>query len=204
MAKISRVEKKEVKEDGIVTVKYCDKLSTEKPAWRCSINVSDVPVFINGVLLYDGTDDKDPRIRFPWREYERDGKKEYPEIASCATKEMRELITEAFIECFSAISDGSHDISNPYNYKGIQLSYMTLNPIPSSENVLMRASVNVSSDVFISNIIAREREDGSLWIAYPQRAYEKDGEKKYSPIAGPASSEANRLITEAVTKEIRK
>jgi DNA-binding cell septation regulator SpoVG len=194
---------KEEKVVGTVDVKYCRKGGSEdKPVWYAGIQVEGMPVFMNNVLLFDGSDDKDPFVAFPNKSYEKDGKREFTDIAAPASKEARQLIMDVVIEAYQKLDEGELSDTDTYSRDGVEVKYMRANPIPGNERALMRCSLTVECAAFISDIQARQREDGTVWLAYPQRSYEVDGERKYSPIAGPGTGDVNKAITAAVSEKM--
>lgn len=173
-----------------------------------SVNLVGHPVFINSCLLYDGSPEGaekeyDPFVKYPQSSYQdENGETKWKNVAGVSTQEARQIVLETVIHCFEKMADGE-DVGEEYKENGVTLKYPTLNPISGKENVLMRFSLNVEDlPVYINSLTVRTRPDGTFWTAFPERPYEKDGEKKWAPIAGPANTETNKTITEALVEAI--
>lgn len=209
-AKSKEVKDKVEKKEGVVEVSYPKKAGdkVKNVFGYGSVKVTGFPIFINGCLLFDGSPEGaekeySPFIKFPQRPYtDKNNETKWATIAATATAEAKDAILEVVIHCCEKLMEGE-GVGDEYTENGITLKFPTLNPIEGKENILMRFSVTTDLSMYINDLTVRTKEDGSPWVAYPQRPYTNaKGEPDFAPIAGPANSEVNKAITDALVEAI--
>lgn len=207
MAVLGTKKEKEVETVAMepsVKVNYPYKFGDEPGVFgRASVVVEGTPVFINGMVLYDGTEEKNPYIKCPRHSYKdkNTGDTKWANSAGPASKETRQAFYDAMVACYTAMAEGQ-DVGDKFEHEGVTITYPRLNPFNNNERALLSCNVATELPIFINRITARTRDDGTHYVNYPQRSYEKNGERRYVAIAGPSSPDTNKLISEAVIEAI--
>lgn len=199
----------EVEKKIEVTYSRKDEKSTKGVFGYGSVILEGYPVFVN-CALYDGSPEGAKKeyqafVQYPNRPYQdKEGNTKWFNIAGIPKEEAeaRQKVLDVVIHCFEKMDNGE-DVGEEYTESGITLKYPKLNPSPKKENILMNFSLNVDLPVKINDLTVRTRPDGTLWTAFPKRPYQdENGETKWAPIAGPANSEVNKAVTDALVEAI--
>jgi DNA-binding cell septation regulator SpoVG len=80
----------------------------------------------------------------------------------------------------------------------------SIKPITGAGNLRAFATINVGGRVRISDVRVIQQPNQEAWVSMPSRAYEKDGQRKWSPTVEILDEALKKEIVDVVLVEFRK
>jgi DNA-binding cell septation regulator SpoVG len=80
----------------------------------------------------------------------------------------------------------------------------SIKPITGAGNLRAFAVISVAGKLRISDVRVIQQPDQKPWVSMPSRAYEKDGQRKWSPIVELIDDQLKETISQVVLAEFAK
>jgi DNA-binding cell septation regulator SpoVG len=80
----------------------------------------------------------------------------------------------------------------------------SIKPISGAGNLRAFATINVAGKLRISDVRIIQQPNQKAWVSMPSRAYEKDGQRKWSPLVELLDQKLKDEIAQAVLVEFAK
>ena len=199
-------------------VQYFQKVSYEnRPTLvgRFSLNLEGYPVFGKATLR----EPEEDKFSINFEQYSFKAKdseqREYRDALFTKSTETREVITNAIVDAFVALSEDKwaesdkEEVLKQVEEKGIAVRYPTVSNLESRpedsekrkayiDSIIGRATFVTNKDVVIRNCELHKKEDGTYFVGYPAQYSAK--EHKSYPLCGPIGDETNPAIIEAAVQ----
>jgi DNA-binding cell septation regulator SpoVG len=103
-------------------------------------------------------------------------------------------------------TDGTEEIptQNQKREKAIMVTVESIKPITNAGNLRAFAVFTIAGKLRISDVRVIQQQDKQPWVSMPSRAYEKDGQRKWSAIVELLDDKLKKEVSDAVLAEFDK